>query len=277
MIIPFGNATQPPLERQILTPERRYCVHDADGVHHGYEEIDDVFGFYAHVKYVTLQDDFPDLSPEDIRRIGLKSYEETGDGLIGFVDTAIEHGIINPENADLFREGLFRRFHKQKFEIVQERGYALLTPRPRTIQLMNDLSAHFTHGILTQGCFPNWVKPVLEARGMIEFFERHACLDFHDVGYVTKKLSTKPLQMALDVLGARPEETIFIEDSIDNLVMAKELDPRILCVLITKEGLKPHQDPYVDIQTPDLVTFLEYARNKLCKPAPLLGLEPVRS
>lgn len=273
MIIPFRSATQPPLERQTLTPDRRYCVHDVDGVHHGYEGIDDVFGFYAHVKYVTLQDDFPDLSREDIRLIGLKSYQETGDGLIGFVNAAIQYGVIKPERADLFREGLFRGFHKQKFEIVQERGYDLLIPQPRTIQLMKDISAHFTHGILTQGCFPNWVKPVLESRGMLSFFEIHACLDFHDVGYETKKLSTKPLQIALDALGARPEETIFIEDSIDNLVMAKALDPRILCVLISDEPLKPQHEPYVDIQMPSLVTFLEYARNQLCKPAPLLGLD----
>lgn len=268
MILPFQNAVQSP-DKLALTPDRRFWVNDIDDVHHSYEGAGDIYDFYAHVKYLTLREDFPTLSPEDIRAIGRKSYDETGDGLLGFTSLAKEWNLISAEREDLFREGLFRSFHREKFQYAKENNMALLNPHTRTIKLLEQLRGHVQHGILTQGCLMNWVRPVLESRGTWEFFTKHACLDLHDIGYETKKLSTRPIQMAIAALGATPAQTVFLEDSVDNLKMAKIFNPDILTVLITRKNPEPEFEPFIDIHMPDLATFLEFAttRYPVSKPA----------
>lgn len=274
MILPFDPAARGRTHPQILTPLRRAWVHDLDGVHHTYQGIPDIYAFYAQIKYQTLREDLPHLSREDIRRIGLESYATTGDGLIGFVATALESGLA-PEKEDMFREGLFRLFHKEKFEWVSQHASGILEPCQRTIDLMDRICGQGVRmGLLTQGCFPNWAQPILEARGTLPFFDRHACLDFHSVGYETKKHSTRPLEAAMKFLRATPEEVVFIEDSIDNLITAKSLSPAILCTLISPVPLKPEYKPYVDLHMPDLVTFLEYAHTVYCPKPPRLENVP---
>lgn len=268
MLINFGRAATNLKKIIPLTPERVAWVNDVDGVHHYYEGIDDVYAFYAEMKYRTLCEDFPHLSREDIRTIGLKSYNDTGDGLIGFVDEAIRQNIITSDGIENFREGIFRLFHKEKFEAVSQRQSLLLQPCDRTTLLLSQLHGYLNQAILTQGCFPNWAKPVLEARGTLKYFNRHACLDFHDVGYQTKKLSTRPLEMAIRALGSTPEQVVFIEDSIDNIKTAKSLSPQILTVLISRHPLSPENEAFVDIQMPRLVNFLEYARTVFVPNAP---------
>ncbi len=75
--------------------------------------------------------------------------------------------------------------------------------------------------------------------------------------------------MAIAALGATPAQTVFLEDSVDNLKMAKIFNPDILTVLITRKNPEPEFEPFIDIHMPDLATFLEFAttRYPVSKPA----------
>jgi phosphoglycolate phosphatase-like HAD superfamily hydrolase len=124
--------------------------------------------------------------------------------------------------------------------------------------------AGVTQSFLTQGCRVYWAEPVLEAKTVLPYFDLGLSMDFHDSNYETKKLSMRPIAEAIRRHGATPDKIVFLEDSVDNLVMSKQFDPRILTVMISPQPLPPEKEAFVDIQMPDLVTFLEYARNVFC-------------
>ncbi len=274
MLVPFTTAAKNRFPRQHLTRNRTAWVYDVDGVIHYYEGIGDILDFYAEVKILHFSGVLPHLNPRQIRALGRKSYEATGDGLLGYVVHALEAGLLKPGEESVFREKIFRGFHQEKFKIVQERDLPLLWPDNRTTQLMEELKqSGVTQSFLTQGCRIHWAEPVLEAKKLLRFFELAISMDFSDSNFETKKLSRKPIVEAIRRHGVSPDKVVFIEDSIDNLVTAKQYDPRILTVLISPRPVAPEKEAFVDIQTPDLVTFLECAQKIFCPPDPRLAYD----
>ena len=247
-----------------LTIERDAWIHDLDGVHHNYEGLGDIYEFYGRMKYLAFQEKFSHLNEDQIVSMGKKSFRQHGDGLLIFLEHALEIGIAKQSSKFMFLEDLFRYFHKVKFEHATTE---MLTPCVETNAGFNAMAGRVRHGMLTQGCLPNWGIPTLNAKKRFQFFERHACLDFHDVGYVTKKLSPIPLKMAIKALDTSPERVVFIEDSLDNLATAKKLDRNIMCVYVHNKKPLDALPDYVDLQVPDLKTLVQMGAKLHAKPS----------
>ena len=119
---------------------------------------------------------------------------------------------------------------------------------------MDSLRGHVEHGILTQSCLANWAQPGLVRQRRLDYFG--VFVGFAEGGFVTKSRSTRPLETVMKLMNARPEETVFIEDSLCNLKKAKELDDRILTVHICHDQQCEIPD-YVDIQVAKLPLYLK--------------------
>lgn len=249
------------IEPQILTPQRTHWIFDVDGVLHSYEGIPDVMAFFAQVKLKTLRDDFHMMTDDEIIGLGKKSYLETGDGLHLYSDHAVQTRIIANENKDLFREGLLRRFHRKKLQATQEGNLDLLQGCSQTNDFLSKLNnAGIGFSFLTQSCRRHWAEPVLQSRGLLEHFNRYQSLDFHEIGYQTKKLSYSPIEQAVKATDLTPDKIVFIEDSADNLVTAKKRFPTLLTVLISKTPVSGPAASFIDRQAEDLKMFLQDAQ-----------------
>jgi FMN phosphatase YigB (HAD superfamily) len=240
--------------KQVLGPNRRKIVHDYDGVHYDYAVVPDIYGFLGEVKVFLAEKLFPTLLEEigaaELKRIGVESYHKTGDGLRGFVDLAIER--LGVDEAE-FQRDLHILYNQTNMVRTLQQYPSIFEYCGQTNALMDSLRGYVDHAILTQSCLDNWARPGLIRQQRHDYFKTF--VGFAEGGYVTKSHSTRPLETVMRQMNARPEETIFIEDSLPNLKKAKELDDRILTVHIC-HGQQCAVPDYVDIQARKLPIFL---------------------
>ena len=249
-----------------LTPERTHWIHDFDGVHYDTHLFDDVYGdiyaFYGQAKLKTARLLMPGLtwSDEEIIQRGKKSYFTHMDGLKVYIDFATASGIT--ENALEFRRSFHKEYHQAAFANAMRTHSYVIAPDPALLSAMEELKPFVRHGMVTMSCLQTWAAPFLQKMDMLRFFEDHALIGAEEVGFLNKKDSTQPLQIGMEKLGARPEQTIFIEDTIENLAMAKELDPRILTVHVVhgNQNSGPVAE-CVDIRVPCLKSFVKQAQD----------------
>ncbi len=260
--------------RQKLTTARNKFGHDLDNVHHRYGQdldggkITNIYDFFAETKIRVVRHLLPQLTDDKIREIGLKSYKETGDGLLLFTDKAIELGVITDDDAAPFRKNLFHEFHRIGTASLQVLAPRIFTPCQTTNNAFERLRGHVQHGLLTQSCFHNWAEPILRAQEKLDFFEPSALMDFADMGFVTKEQSYEPLAELMRRLNAHPEDMVFIDDSLPNLDKAKELDSRILTVYVCGDLPLDHLPRYIDIQVRRVGDFLNQAADLYMQPQP---------
>lgn len=254
-MIASSNRAHPTLDAQ-----RTILIHDLDGVHHRYDGLPDLYDFYAKVKYTTLSPHFPDMSAEEIKRHGLDSYKQTGDGLLLFHDLAIARG-MNKRDATLFRERIFRDFHQVGRQILEAQAPDIFKSCDLTLRLFEDVAPFVRHGLLTQSCGENWGKPILQAQGKLKFFDGGALVDFAACDFVTKAMSVEPLRHIMGLMKASPEQCVFLEDSLANLERAKQLSPDIMTVYICHDLPLAELPSYVDMQARGLKEVLYKLRH----------------
>jgi len=243
---------------QKLTKDRVFWVHDLDGVHHNYDGIPNIYEFYARMKILTIRPHFPHLSDDEIFTYGMKSYKETGDGMLLFCEYARERGMAEKE-VSAFRQSNFRIFHQHAIAYMREFAPNVFVPRPAVIASFERLKPHIMHGLLTQSCGIHWGRPILSAQQKIGYFNPDAIIDFADMGYITKAKRVEPLAGIMSIMGARPEQVVFIEDSLENLERAKELDQRILTVYVCRDLPLSPLPGYVDLQVRSVDDLLRMA------------------
>ncbi len=265
----FDTATTPD-GRQKLTAARTVFIHDWDRVH---AMVENETEFYADTKVMVVPAFLPQLSPDDIRQIGHKSYKETGDGLLLFTDKALDLGVISHSEAPDFRKNLFHEWHRIGTMRLHIRAPETFTPDHRTNGAFERLDGRVRHGLLTQSCLRYWSGPQLDAQDKRRFFDPDALMDFVDMGFVTKAQSYAPLAKLMSKMGARPEHTVFIEDSLANLERAKELDPRILTVYVCGNLPLDHVPGYVDIQVRHVADILNMAADLHKQPRLQTGMD----
>lgn len=272
----FDTATTPD-GRQELTADRTEFLHDWDGVHHTYGQphgkIKNIYEFYADTKVMVVSAFLPQLSPGDIRQIGHKSYKETGDGLLLFTDKALDLGVIGHREAPDFRKNLFHDFNRIGTMRLQILAQEIFIPDHKTNAAFERLDGKVRHGLLTQSCLRYWSGPQLDAQDKRRFFEPDALMDFADMRFVPKAQSYAPLAKLMSKMGARPEQTVFIEDSLANLERAKELDPRILTVYVCGDLPLDKVPGYVDIQVRHVADILNMAADLHKQPKPQRKIE----
>lgn len=230
--------------KQGLSRNRRFFIHDYDGVHYDYAAFGDVYAFLAGVKVEAVALLLPDLDPTDVRFMGTESYKKYGDGLKMYVDIAASRGF----DAKEFRAELHALYHRIGHQRTLEQHSAIFDPCNDTNRAFDSLRPYTRHGILTLGCVENWTRPLLSRQNRLQYFEPQALIGFTETGFVSKTDSIRPLQMVMELLGARPEESVFLEDSLPNLKKAKELDEEICTVYVCHGTPLETLPDFVDIQ-----------------------------
>lgn len=249
--------------KQVLNASRKVFLHDLDGVHYSYELFGNVYEFCADVKSEVVPKLLPGLTKEDAKKIGKESYLQTGDGLHLFIEMARDRG----HDVDEFRDRLHADYHKLQLERVRNLVPQVLEPCDRTIDLFKQLSPSVRHGMITQSCRVEWASPILSAKKHIGFFEQDSVFGFREFGWQRKAASTFALSALMKHMDARPEQSVFIEDNLDNLKKAKELSGDLLTVFLCHSKPQNPVPAYVDVQVPTLRDFFDLAASAHAAPA----------
>lgn len=192
---------------------------------------------FLHTANVLL----PDLGDDLVVDRMTRSFLLCGMSCGGFSDIAPDYGYAPKELMEALHSTTGRRW----FEIVTRDYPDHFSNCPDTISLFSLLSDQMRHGCLTHSCSENWAAPVLKRLGYARFFETVMGPTHYD--FESKQLSTRPLKIALEKLGAEPHEAFFVEDSLRNLEKAKDLSSRLLTVLVHHGHPPDVLPPYVDL------------------------------
>lgn len=246
--------------KQVLDHTRQKWGHDYDGVHNRYSHVPDIYAYLGAIKIAALQIIFPsaieELGADELQRIGVDFYHRTGDGLRGFVEMAMTNMGVDEHE---FQRELHALYNKINFERTLQEYPQLFELCPTVNGRLDNLRGFVSHGLVTQSCLVNWAVPGLKRQERFDYFLPHALIGFEEGGSVTKSHSTRPLETIMGLMGAKPEEFVFLEDSLGNLKKAKELDERILTIHICENETDDALPDYVDIRVPNLDTFLKQA------------------
>ncbi|MCD6290715.1 MAG: pyrimidine 5'-nucleotidase [Anaerolineae bacterium] len=147
-------------------------------------------------------------------------------------DWMVQHLGLGRDEVSTLRSRLYRQYGTTMAGLLAERQInaddfleyvhnfdpkAFLSPDPALRQALERIPLRrvvFTNGTRAHA------QRVLDALGITSAFEQ--IIDVADVGYVSKP-ALLAYQRALDILGARPEMCILVEDSPRNLVPAREM------------------------------------------------------
>ena len=245
------------MSRQTLTSDRKFLVHDFDGVHYDVDGFKpDIYTFCAAIKADVASIMFPFMKAARAEKIGRKSYDRTGDGLNYFTRIAEKLGILD----DRFTDRMHIEYHRMQRMRTMETNAHLFVPCERTNIAFDRLQeSGVRHGLLTQSCLINWAVPQLKELDRLKYFDADALCGFAEVGYRSKKDSIEPIKYAVNRLGAEPSQIVFLEDNLDNLKRAKEYDERILNVHIVHSRRFDSVPDYVDIRVERPANIAELA------------------
>lgn len=129
------------------------------------------------------------------------------------------------------------------------------TPCPQTPSLFQDMRDH-RHIVLTFAT-TDWARRVLDHTGLAEFFEPHLVLGAEDYDFEDKAHSPRGILMALDKIGGNANETLFVEDTLPNLVTAKTHAGVCTAYLHHGRAINDNDRAHLDIiaeDTPELLT-----------------------
>lgn len=236
---------------QNLDSSRTVFIHDFDGVHYPNAAIPHLHDLLGHAKAEVAVRMMPSLAYEDALELGLTSYAQTGNGMSLLERHAKTLGL----DADLFQREFHFDLHKSLYASVMKSHASVFSPIAAINAHLENLRGKIRHGLVTQSCLVHWARPHLTALGRLDYFEKNAIFGFAESGFLTKAESTKPLAIAIEALNAKPDEVVFIEDSLANLKRAKELDEKILTVYTCHDHPLEAVPDYVDLQTSSLETL----------------------
>ncbi len=227
-----------------LLQHRDAVLWDFDGVLYSYhfndiEPADLHHNFYS-ANGKGAQGLIPSLSDEDAYRLGGESFVKYHDTVTGFLPYAEETGLDINE----FKKQLLAAQLKWSFKHISENIPQLIAPCEETNQLFADLDQFIRHAMITHANAQYWAEPVSEHLGVHNYFDH--ILGYDDFDFKSKGQSAYAVELAMQKLGATSEESIFIEDQIKHLEVAKESYPDLCTVLIEGET-SIAQPEYVDI------------------------------
>ena len=241
-----------------LNSTRNIFIHDFDGVHYLYDDIPQIYEAFKvcarNAALEILKNEGGVKERADVDCAVYNSYAEFGTATYAILKLA------EKENLDRALLSTYNRLrHKKMLDWIEKEHSYIMKPCEETTQCFQKLQQlGVSHGLLTAGDYKEWAEPFLEKKDTLKYFEQTCRLDFVEVGYYSKTKNSIPMKVALEKLKAKPEQVVFIEDSLKNFKPVKENYPEILTVLVSnEEDLLGHDD--VDMQFSDLKTFLQFA------------------
>lgn len=181
----------------------------------------------AHVELAL--EFFPMLSREEAQYLVGECYKTHHDCYGAFIPVMIYYRLDLEET----RLRLFKRHYARLFELLMEHCPDVFGDTTDLIDAFRGIRGRVRHGILSQCCMESFGTPALEKLGILPYFEPNAILGLEQVGFVKKAESTKPLRAVLELMGAEPEDTCFVEDTLSNLERASEIKG-LRCIYINQ-------------------------------------------
>jgi len=231
---------------------RDVFIHDFDGVHYDYEDFGDnptFFDYLAGIKARVMRELIPGLPhcDDELKAIGKSSYLQTGDGLLFFAEIAAGYGL----DKEKFRLKIHTEFHRNKCNGAPEMRPDVFARCQETNEAFETLGPNVRHGLLTQSSVTHWARPILDEKmDRLKFFESDVLVGYEDCGFISKRNSVEPLAHALAKMNVDPSRVVFIEDSAENLFMAKKLSPQILTVHCCHGRINEPLPDFIDMRVP---------------------------
>lgn len=190
---------------------------------------------------------------------------------------AVARSMLLRENIDiLFEEAMalsldgWKNYRNSNHHFIQKYGicpreahlgmfthtqHELITPCTQTPSLLGSLSGK-RHAIVTFAT-KDWAKRVLDHTGLSGFFQTDMIIGAEDYEFESKEDSPLGIQTMLDKIGGNPLDTLFVEDTLQNLKPAKIYTGILTAYLHHGRPVNDNDMDYVDIvaaDTPELLS-----------------------
>ncbi len=87
-----------------------------------------------------------------------------------------------------------------------------------------DLFSHhsFDHALITHSARP-WATDIIDRLGLRPWFPDHRVFAYENYDFESKAKSRRPFEMALSSINQNPEDTVMVEDTLENLKIPHEM------------------------------------------------------
>lgn len=233
-------------------------IHDFDGVHYPYRTSAEGLDFFQ-ICDETLADValklFPTISRESLLDLAKAGYFEHGDCYTAFTLAARGWTGFEGIPPEEIRDALFSPYHNALFARTERDLPQVFDYAARAKPWFEALNGHVRHAILSHGCRETFINPFLAQANITSHF--HTVFGMAEIEFHNKGRSPRPLEIVLETLDANPARTAFLEDSLQNLRIAKEHYPALTTVHI-HHGTPPDSKPeWVDLEERDVSHLLK--------------------
>lgn len=227
-------------------------IWDIGNVLYPYSRVSREYYVHCHEAHIELAlEFFPMLSMEEAQYLVDECYNTFHDCYGAFVPV-IEHYGFDLEETRL---RLFKKHYAILYELLIRDCPGIFDDTTDLVEAFSGTDGRVKHGILTQCYMETFGMPVLDKLGILPFFEQNAILGLDQVDFVKKAESTKPLRVVLECMGADPEHTCFVEDTLSNLERASEIKG-LRCIFINHGKPLDVLPPFVSVQFRGPADFL---------------------
>lgn len=207
----------------------RAVIWDFDGVWYDYDAIPNS-GFYDLCDYAAASAGcklVPWLNHQDSLDAARESYKKYHDGISAHIPYLMQTGL----SESAAKKIMFREYHSTLFNDFKATCPELLDVCHDTVAALRKLPTHIHQGILTHASAGHWVIPFLKASQNGQFFPLENIVDYEDFDFKPKGFGPEGISLAFNKMGVHPSHTIFVEDSVKNLQVAKQAYPSLTTVL----------------------------------------------
>ncbi|MCI5060086.1 MAG: hypothetical protein MRY79_03335, partial [Alphaproteobacteria bacterium] len=200
---------------------RRAIIWDFDGVFYDFDQVPEgapsFYDLCDEANAVTMCRLLKGLDYEEARRLARSSFDTYNDPVTGLLPLAKEYGYSEED----FTRETYYGFNDMLSQLVEKHCPDLFKPCVQTIRAFLGGAGYVRHGILTHSCRHRWAKPVLNMMRKTDFFDPDHVMGFEDFDFKPKGQGVEGLNELLGRLNARADQTIFVEDTLGHLQVAK--------------------------------------------------------
>ncbi len=234
---------------------------DFDGVF--YKATSDLFPLFDKANSIAASNAIPSLSFEEAHKITYPAFRKYKDNVRGFLHLAENDNL----DKDQLRSNIFTKMYEYLFEKTINDFPALFSPNKEVIKNLDTLSNKVKHCIISQSCAEHWVIPALKKLKVYDFLNKEHIFGLNHFKWEGKSENPTAILLGMKTLGSTPDTTAFVEDSLENLQMAKDSCKNITTVWISEETEKPD---CVDIVIKSQAEFLDLVIKAKSKPETVL-------
>jgi len=235
-------------------------IWDIGNVLFPYSRLTEEYYSLCHDAHVEIASEiFPVLSMEETQYLVDECYKTFHDCYGAFVPVIIHYGLDLEET----RLRMFKKHYAVLYELLMKHCSDIFGDTTDLVEAFRGSCGHVKHGILSQCCMETFGIPVLDKLGILPFFEPNAILGLDQVGFVKKAESSKPLRVVLELMGADPENTCFVEDTLSNLESASKIKG-LRCIYINHGKPLDTLPSFVSEQFREPTDFLRSLKEYAC-------------